>query len=145
LKENLNYVNYCPQCLWRSIGKPVIKCEFCGSDTEIIGKVWIGQIEYMKFIEECEKKLTEIDWLKTKNKIRKILFLLKNESLPFYYHIHKVCQKHKLRIPNTNDLLIELRKRGYFSERTHFADEGVKTNAQLKELIDTIKKINSSN
>jgi len=37
--------------------------------------------------------------------------------------------------------LLELRKKGYFSERTHFSDEGVKTNATLKELIDTIKRL----
>jgi len=144
LKENLGYVNYCPNCLWRSIGEPITKCRFCDSETEIIGKVWTGQIVDLKFIEECEKKLSEINWLKTEKKIRKILFLLRNESLPFYYQVHKVCQKHKLRIPNTDKLLLELRKKGYFSERTHFSDEGVKTNASLKELIDTIKKINSS-
>ena len=144
LKENLGYVNYCPDCLWKNIGKPITKCEFCGSETVNIGKVWIGKIEDLKFIEECEKKLSGIDWLKTEKKIRKILFLLKNETLPFYYHIHKLCQKNKLRIPKTMDLLIELRRKGYFSERTHFSKEGIKTNAPLKELIDTIKKINSS-
>jgi len=141
LKENLGYVNFCPNCLWRKISKPITKCEFCGSENKIIGRVWTGQIEDLKFIEECEKKLSEIDWLKTEKKIRKILFLLKNETLPFYYNIHKLCQKHKLRIPKTMNLLLELRKNGYFSERTHFCEEGIKTNATLKDLINSIKSM----
>ena len=140
LKENLGYVNYCSNCLWRSIGKPITKCRFCDSETEIIGKVWTGQIEDLKFIEECEKKLSDIDWLKTEKKIRKILFLLKNESIPFYYQIHKVCQKHRLRIPKFDILQNKLTDKGYLAKRTHFSDEGIKTNVKLKELVNIIRK-----
>ena len=141
IKKNLGYVNYCPKCLWRKIDKdPITKCEFCGFKTEIIGKVWIGQIEDLKFIQKCWKRLSQIDWLKTERQIKKLLVLLKNESIPFYYDIHKLCKKHRLKIPNFQSLQEGLGKEGYIANRTHFSDKGIKTDAPLKDLIQFIKR-----
>lgn len=139
IKKNLGYVNYCPKCLWRKIDKdPITKCEFCGFKTKIIGKVWMGQIEDLKFIQKCWKKLSQIDWLKTESKIKKLLVLLKNESIPFYYDIHRLCKKHRLKIPKFYSLQEVLKKKGYTADRTHFSDKGIKTDASLKDLIDLI-------
>jgi tRNA (guanine26-N2/guanine27-N2)-dimethyltransferase len=142
LKENFAYVNYCSECLWRKIDKkPVTKCEFCGSDCHVIGKVWVGEIEDLKFIRKCKESLSKIDWLKTQNKIKKLLFLIENESIPFYYDIHRVCQKYRLKIPKFESLRDYLRKKGYSTERTHFSYKGIKTDVTLKILIDSIKKL----
>jgi len=141
LKDNLGYVNYCSKCLWRKISKnPITECEFCGSNCQTIGKVWIGQIEDLKFVQECQKKLSQINWLKTENRIKKLLTLLKNETIPFYYDVHKLCQKHKLRIPKFEELQDRLKKKNYTANRTHFLSKGIKTNASLKILINTLPK-----
>lgn len=141
LKNNLGYVNYCQKCLWRSVEKePKTKCGFCGSDCHSIGKVWVGQIENLSFIEKCREKIMKVHWLKTKNKIKKLLFLLKNESIPFYYDIHKLCQKHKLNIPKFEILQDILRDKGYTAERTNFSYKGIKSDTKLEELIKIISK-----
>ncbi len=70
--------------------------------------------------------------------MKRLLTLLKNESIPFYYDIHKLCQKHKLKIPKFKELQDKLRKEDYTAERTHFSDKGIKTDASLKDLIDLI-------
>jgi len=139
LKDNLDYVNYCPKCLWRKMGEAITRCEFCGFSTKIIGKMWTGPIEDLKFIEKCREKLTRINWLKTENKIKKLLFLLKNETIPFYYDIHKICQKHRFRIPNYEKLRNNLIEKGYLANRTHFSNTGIKTDAPLKHLIKQLK------
>jgi len=142
IKGNLGYVNYCPKCLWRKVDvNPITDCEFCKNKTKIIGKVWIGQIEDLDFIQSCEKELSGINWLKTKNRIKKIFELLKNESFPFYYNVHKVCQKHGLRIPNFKILEERLGENGYKAQRTHFSNVGMKTDASLKDLIRIISKL----
>lgn len=142
IKENLGYVSYCQKCLWRKIDKePVVKCEFCGSKCRIIGKVWISQIEDLKFIEKSDRKLNSIDWLNTKEKIKKLLFLLKNESIPFYYDIHKLCQKYRLGIPKFQKLQNLLKEMRYKAERTHFSNKGIKTDVKLKDLINSIKTL----
>ncbi|MDI6826623.1 MAG: tRNA (guanine(10)-N(2))-dimethyltransferase [Candidatus Aenigmarchaeota archaeon] len=139
IKENLGYVNYCPECLWRSVDvNPITECEFCEKKTKIIGRVWVGQIEDLGFIRFCEEELSRIGWLKTGNRIKKLLHLLKNEPFPFYYDVHKVCQKHGLRIPNFKILQEKLRENGYKAERTHFSNVGIKTDAPLKDLIKVI-------
>lgn len=141
ITDNLGYVNYCPECLWRKVDvNPITECEFCKKKTKIIGKVWIGQIEDLGFIQSCEKELSKINWSKTDKKIKKMLYFLKNESFPFYYDVHKVCQKHDLRIPKSKILLERLRENGYKAERTHFSNVGIKTDASLKELIEAIRK-----
>jgi tRNA (guanine26-N2/guanine27-N2)-dimethyltransferase len=139
LKDNLAHVNYCPDCLWRKVGEIVTRCEYCGSETRIIGKIWTGQIEDLKFIQECEDELNEVGWLKTENKIKKLLFLLKNEIIPFYYDIHKLCQKNRFRIPNFQRLQNNLMEKGYSAKRTHFSNTGIKTDAPLKVLIELLR------
>ena len=142
IKENLGYVSYCPKCLWRRVDKePITECEFCGSKCKIIGKVWVRNIENIEFIENLENTLIRVNWLRTENKIRRLLFLLKNEHLPFYYDIHKICQKCKLKIPKFSLLQDKLKEMGYKAYRTHFSETGVKTDARLKVLVETIKEI----
>jgi tRNA (guanine26-N2/guanine27-N2)-dimethyltransferase len=139
LKENLGYVNYCPKCLWRKIDEePITKCDFCGSETKVIGKIWKGIIEDLIFLQRCLKRLTRIDWLRTEDRIKKLINLLKNESIPIYYDIHKLCQKHRLDIPNFEILQDRLKNKGYKVERTHFCYKGIKADAKLKELIQAI-------
>ena len=142
LKDNLGYVSYCSKCLWRKVGnEPVMKCEVCGSDCHIIGKIWIGNIEDLKFIRECRKKLIEVNWLRTEYKIKRLFFLLENEHVLFYCDIHKLCQQHGLKIPKFEILQDKLRERGYKAERTHFSYKGIKTDAKLKELIEIISRL----
>jgi tRNA (guanine26-N2/guanine27-N2)-dimethyltransferase len=142
LKDNLSYVNFCSNCLWREINEePVTKCEFCGSNTKLIGKIWTGKIEDLKFVNKCWKELTQTDWLRTKDKIKMLLILLQNESIPIYYDIHKLCQKHRLNIPKFEILQNKLRYKGYTADRTHFSYKGIKTDTRLKELIEIISKI----
>jgi len=141
LKDNLGYVNYCSKCLWRKVNeKPMIKCEVCGSDCNVIGKIWVGEIEDLKFIEKCRGSLLEVDWLKTENKIKKLLSFLENERIPFYYDVHKLCQKHKLKIPGFKKLQDSLKEKGFIADRTHFCENGIKTNAGLSIFLNSIKK-----
>jgi tRNA (guanine26-N2/guanine27-N2)-dimethyltransferase len=144
VKDNLGYVSYCPECLWRGVNSsPIPKCEFCESRTEIIGKVWIGQIEDLDFVKSCEKELSKIKWLKNESKIKKLFKLLKNETFPFYYNVHKVCQKQGLRIPKFKILQERLKERGFKAEKTHLLNIGIKTDSSLKDLVEIILKLNN--
>jgi tRNA (guanine26-N2/guanine27-N2)-dimethyltransferase len=141
IKDNFSYVSYCPECLWRSVNvSPITECEFCKSETKIIGKIWVGQIENLSFIRSCERELTRTNWLKTENKIRKLFELLKDESFPFYYDVHKVCSKHGLKIPDFKTLQEKLRLEGFKAEKTHFLNVGIKTDASLKDFIEIISE-----
>jgi tRNA (guanine26-N2/guanine27-N2)-dimethyltransferase len=140
LEKNLGFVSYCSKCLWRRVSKePKVECGFCNSSCRIISNVWVGKIEDLLFIDDCLKELSKINWLRTRKRIQKLLTVLKNETIPFYYDIHKLCQKLELPIPSFKFLQDELRKNGFKAERTHFSSKGIKTNASLEDLIKTIK------
>jgi len=143
LKRDLGHLSYCSNCLWRSFGEELKKkCEYCGSDCEIVFNVWLGKIEDESFIKDCSKKLEELEWLKTRKKIFKLLEFLKNENLIFYYDVHELCGKIKVKVPSFDSLIEKLRDMGYGAARTHFSNRGIKTNAPLKELIKILRKSN---
>jgi len=139
--SNLKYVNFCPSCLWRRIGKKIKKCEFCGKETVSIGKIWVGDIENVSFLDQCLEKLSELDWLRTNKTIYTLLQSLKTENVPFYYNIHKVCKIHRLKVPKFKLLEEQLNKNGFSANRTHFNDKAIKTGASLVDLLKIVKKL----
>lgn len=141
LEENLGYVNYCPRCLWRSISEsPMTECGYCGKKTSVIGKVWVTGIENREFIGSCKEELAKTGWLRTRLRMKRLLSFLEEESLPLYYDLHKLCKKHRSRIPPLKVLMEKLKERGYEAGRTHFSGVGIKTDASLESLIEIIRE-----
>ena len=142
LKRDLGHLSYCSNCLWRSFGKELKKkCEYCGSDCKVVLNIWLGEIEDERFIEDCSRELEKLEWLRTREKISRLLKLLKNENIIFYYDIHELCRKLKMRVPSFDLLIEELKSIGYEAKRTHFSKTSIKTNAELKDLIDVLQTV----
>ena len=142
LKCNLGWINYCQRCYSRKIDHEFSgKCEFCGNTMIGISHTWIGSIQDEKFIEACLKSLERIDWLNTEKKIRQLLQSLKCETIPLYYDIHEICKKHKLRIPKFEQITRKLKEENFMMSRTHFCRTGLKTDADLKNLLKIIEEL----
>lgn len=141
-KKKIGAVSYCQKCLWREVDTAsTTVCGFCGSTCKILDGIWIGEIEDQFFIEKCLNKLPSLEWLNTRTEIRNLLDKLKNETVPFYYDIHKLCKAHKLKIPRFELLMKRIDDRGFKFKRTHFSNIGVKTDARLKDMVEIIKGI----
>ena len=136
VKENIGYLSYCQKCLWRSVGKkPICSCKNCGSEIIIVPNVWIGKIEDVAIIEKCEKKLRESDWLRKRDELKKLLGFLKNEDTQvFFYDLHELAGKWKVKVPKKSVVCEKLKEMGYFCYATHFSPVGIKTNASLQEI-----------
>jgi len=106
-----------------------------------IGKIWVGDIENVSFLDQCLEKLSELDWLRTNKTIYTLLQSLKTENVPFYYNIHKVCKIHRLKVPKFKLLEEQLNKNGFSANRTHFNDKAIKTGASLVDLLKIVKKL----
>lgn len=144
LKENIGILNYCRRCLNRKFSsKFLAKCDFCGDDFSHIFLTWKGKICDRKTLEDVEKELGRLWWLKNANEIRRLIEVLKQETKipqPFY-NIHAIASTHKLRIPKLNKLVERLKEKGFESSRTHFLPYGIKTEAGMKELLETIREM----
>ncbi|HDH91495.1 MAG TPA: hypothetical protein ENF38_00920, partial [Candidatus Aenigmarchaeota archaeon] len=144
LKENIGILNYCKKCLNRKFSSKFFsRCDFCGNNFSHIFLTWKGKICDKKTLEEIEKNLGKLSWLKNGNEIRNLIEILKKESeitLPLY-NIHTVAKVHKLRIPKLDRLIERLKEKGFKSSRTHFLSYGIKTEAGIGELLETIKEV----
>ncbi len=136
VKRDFGVLSYCPRCKWRKVGKvPVCNCENCGKETVTVQPLWVGNIEDEDFVRNLQKKIEEVEWLKTKEELRKLLGYLENESkVPFYYDLHVLASLWKVPIPKMGKVIEKLRSNGFNAFRTHFSRTSLKTDANLEEI-----------
>ncbi len=125
--EYLLYCNTC-QSFWNS---PINHGCCCNKDMEHVGPLWIGGLWDMKLA----KKISDAD--KEKKFLHTIYSESKIDGMGFY-DIHALAKRHKFAIPNYEKLLVALNKKGKAS-RTHFSEQGIKTNLNVRELLSEIK------
>ncbi len=124
--SQIGFVSYCKNCLWR-VADCIKICESCKSKTELIGPIWLGQIQDNEFI----KKVSE----EADNRNFKIK-LMEEENIPFYYDIHEVSSKHKLASLKMGQIIENLRKSGFKVSRSSLCPTGIKTDAGIEEVVE---------
>jgi len=60
-----------------------------------------------------------------------------------YFHVHALCKKLKVNVPNNKPLFEAVQKKGYKISRTHIALVGVRTNMPEEEFMEVIKSISN--
>jgi tRNA (guanine26-N2/guanine27-N2)-dimethyltransferase len=94
------------------------------------GPIWTGKLFDKKLIGEINKNI------KNNENCSKFLNLLnEEEDLIGFFDIHKIAEKKKLVIPKMEFIIDQLKKNGFKASRTHFSQYGIKTDADIKELI----------
>ncbi len=147
IKENIGFIYYCINCLFRTYSRDieagVLRCPSCGSKTELIGPLWVGDIIDPNIIKNAIDDVNkDYNYLSTRNDILKLLSLIKDEAkIPYYYNINVIASKYKLNMPKIIDIINYLKDLGYEVSRTHFTPVGIKTNADLDEILKAIKHI----
>lgn len=139
--KKLGYIHYC-SCGWRDSSRRVReKCLICGKEPDYGGLLWLGDTSDKVFVEkmlELNKKRGYAD----ENEISKVLGNVKNEiSLPpWYFDLHRTCKRLGTGgVPKMENVLSELRKRGFAAFRTHFSDVSVKTDASVDDVEKAVK------
>ncbi len=143
--EQLGFISYCNACGWRTSGKRVENnCLLCNDVTDYAGPLWLGGL-HAKQILEGMKKLNEKRNYVHKQEIEKTLSLMLDEAAfsPCFYDLHRECKRIRAKkVPKLAMVIDSIRKRGFTTARTHFAENGVKTDAGIQEmhlLIDSLQ------
>lgn len=102
-----------------------------------IGPMYIGQIQDKNIIS----KLILISEDKEKKILEKLL-IESNLDLVGYFDIHDVCEKNKLKVVKTDDVISKLILKGFQAVKVHTSNYGVRTNADINEFIEIIKELN---
>lgn len=102
-----------------------------------IGKIYLGALHNKDF---CNYVLEEIK-LRNLDGAKIIKLAIEEIEIPFYYDLHYIAKKFKIReIPKIEEILENLRKSGFSASRTVFCERGIKTDAKARELIYFMKR-----
>jgi len=137
LLKQFKYVSYC-SCGNRE--EEIKERCSCGRNFKLIGPIYLGKISDKNF---CKKVLLNIKKRKFKlqKEETKLLKLLIDEAdMPaFYFDLHLISKILKKQPPRIENLIKELKSKGFKVSRTHFSPTAIKTNADIKSLLLSFK------
>ena len=95
---------------------------------ELIGPLWSGPLEDDEFLRFALRDLNESSPETSSEDTRRLVRLLVNENISFlFFELPWECRNLKISIPPLKVIEREVRAKGYRFGRTHFSDQGVKT------------------
>ncbi|MBI2133554.1 tRNA (guanine(10)-N(2))-dimethyltransferase [Candidatus Woesearchaeota archaeon] len=129
------YISYCRKCLNREKSElPINKCPSCGSKMDYAGPLWTGMMNDKAMADKMLKKES-----------LRILETIREEAgikEPWSYNINIICSKYSLRRPPKMETVISrLREKGFRASRTHLDPGGIKTDAQIKDILESFKNV----
>ncbi len=138
---NLGFVSYCFKCGHRVHGKRMEnKCNVCNSKMDYTGPVWIGELHNKKFLQKMKSLNKKRNYVH-KEQLSKILDLMENEIgfPPYFFDLPQIAKIRKTgAVVRRETAIEELIKKGFRASRTHFTPNGIKTNANIEEIVKII-------
>ena len=147
LKNNIGHILHCKSCLHHEVSYGLStslaeNCPYCGDKLIVAGPLWVGEIQNKEFISEMIHVSNEKE-LNTKTDVLKLLESCYNESEGSvgFYDVHVICRNLKISAPKLDKILDSLRNKGYAAIRTHFKPLGIKTDANINVIKETILEL----
>ena len=140
--ENIGYIHQCKKCPYRTEQKGLLAetifCEECGAPMTVAGPLWLGPVSRSDIIEEMITKLPGSE-LGTESKIGKLLETCKNElETSTFYDYHVLSRYWKVSPVAIETVIQRLKDKGYRASRVHYAGTGIKTDAPLSDIKDSL-------
>ncbi len=128
--KRTGFISYCKKCLSRVFEYENV-CKNCGTKNEIIGPIWLGQIQDKGFVGKIIQEIQNRDF-----KIK----LIEEEDAPTYYDISEACSRYRLESVKIDNLVEKLKNSGFKASRTSLCPTGIKTDAGIKEIVKIIQQ-----
>ena len=94
------------------------------------GPLWLSDIHDFEFLNNARIP----EWIPQKKKLEKYIEIWKNEKFFLFYYIPNIASDLKCSTPSPNRIIEDLRNMGYEAYKTQFSPQGIRTNADRKEL-----------
>lgn len=141
--KDQGYISHCYGCgrrvssRWMPADLPST-CE-CGREFEHAGPMWLGDLADKDHLREVIDDLSTrgFDFWKEENRMLRLL-LDEAEGPVTYYDVHELSSKAGVSPPKFERLIRRLRDREYIALRTHFSNTGLRTDASMEVLMETI-------
>jgi len=137
LKE-LGYLYYCKKCRSFDYEKSPVPDQrlCCGRRMQVSGVMWLGRLKDSGIAEKALENSEDLG-----KKAKKLLSILaEEEEVPFYHDIHTLGKLLNLgSLPKLQNVMEEIRRRGFRVSRAHAVLTAVKTSMPRGELIRIIQ------
>ncbi len=127
--SKIQMVSYCSNCHNKKIGIEKT-CDNCESRMKILGPLWTGKIQDRAFVQKMLLKFA---------RKKEIEICSQEVDHPFYYDLHHLSKFLKTSSPKIENVIETLRKHGFAASRTHLCATGVKTNAEIRDILKIFK------
>ena len=137
--KNIGYISHCKNCLHRQTTKGL-----AGEKLIHAGPLWLGPIQNKEFIEQM---INEIDYKKinTEKQALKLLnsCLIESEAPATFFDVHNICKTLRISAPKLDLIFDKIKDEGYSAVKTHYNPLGIKTNANITEIKNTLLEFNN--
>ncbi len=127
--EKIGYISYCQSCLNRELDFAK-SCGLCKKQMFVIGPIWLGKIQDNKFIKNVNKEQGDRGFKKQ---------FVEEIDQPACYDLHRIFKKNKISSVKKETIINGLVKAGFYVSETNFCPTGIKTNANVKEIVKLLK------
>jgi len=140
--ENLGYVHHCNKCGFRTEQRGILpenlQCSECGGRLAVSGPVWLGAVNNKELIAEMLERLPQAG-LDNERKIEKLLTTIAEElDTSTFYDYHVMSRLWKVSPVSIDSVIESLREKGYQASRVHYCGTGLKTNAPLDAIKESL-------
>jgi tRNA (guanine26-N2/guanine27-N2)-dimethyltransferase len=135
--NNYGFLAYCHHCgnyqtfSWRKLNK--VGCTCREPAITVSGAMWLGQLHDVQQLQRFQTLAEQWHW----HKIVKLLKLMQGEIdfPPYFYTLGEIGNRGKLDLPKRSHLIQALQDQGYQAAPTHIEAQGIKTNAQMGDIV----------
>lgn len=139
---NLGYVHHCNKCGFRTEQRGILpetmRCSECGGKMAVSGPVWLGAVNDKELVAGMLEKLPEAG-LGNEKQIEKLLATIREElDTSTFYDYHVMSRMWKVSPRSIDDVIKSLKEKGYAASRVHYCGTGLKTDAPLEAIKESM-------
>lgn len=141
--HNIGYAAYCRKCCNAYYSKgpipPQSKCSFCGAETEVAGRLWLGNL-YSTEGRKAMEEIAEADG--TPADERKLASLIAGElDVPLYYSLPHITRS--IHAPSVSPAAVieVLQAAGFSASTTHMEKSCIKTDASIGSVREAVANV----
>ncbi len=134
----LGFAEYCSKCGFinseKGFAPTISSCPNCKNKLTIAGRMWLGSLYDKKYVKGLLGHLKGADT----SDLKILGTVLEELDMPFYYSIPKITKKLNKASVSPYAVADALKKRGFAVSRTQFDFSGIKTDASIKDIVESI-------
>ncbi|MBW3003390.1 tRNA (guanine(26)-N(2))-dimethyltransferase [Candidatus Woesearchaeota archaeon] len=126
---NLHYFRVFFRCLKGKKGvDEILKLHGCYNEA---GPMWLGSLFDKDLMMKVESGNDFVQLLKRESQI----------DVPFFFDMHLVCKKERIKIPKKESIIKKINEKGYKVTNTHFNLHALKTDMSYDEFVSLLKSL----